>query len=131
MTGGRFTRLILVAGLAIQVAACSTAETAKIGGYVRPDEKLLETTLVIGVSTKARVKEVLGEPRGPGGIYLPIDSRPRESWTYNYEKSSIGKSQPGRLSLNSIRTFLFIYFDKDIYDGYMWFSSVPKESRGN
>lgn len=131
MMAGLITRFILIAGLAMQLAACSTAETPKFGGYVRPDAQLLETTLVIGVSTKARVKEVLGAPGGPGGIYLPIDPKPRESWTYNYEKASIGKSQPGRLSLNSIRTYLFIYFDKNIYDGYMWFSSVPKESRGS
>jgi hypothetical protein len=128
MTGERITRLILAVALAIQIGACSTAETPTIGGHVRPNENLLETTLVIGVSTKARVKEVLGEPGGPGGIYLPIDPKPRESWTYNYEKASIGKSKPGRISLNSIRTYLFIYFDKDIYDGYMWFSSVPKHS---
>ena len=131
MTGGRITRLILVAGLAFQIAACSTVESPKFGGYVRPNENLLETILVIGVSTKAQVKQILGEPGGPGGIYLPIDPKPRESWTYNYEKGSIGKSKRGRQTLNSIRTYLFIYFDKDIYDGYMWFSSVPKESRGN
>ncbi len=122
-------RAAMAAVLLIAAAGCSsTIEAGRIGYGKRPVAALLETTLKLGVSTKAQVKDALGEPNGPGGIYLPIDEKPREIWSYNYEESGIESGKRGReIALKSVRTYLFVYFDKGVYDGYMWFSSVPRE----
>jgi len=38
-------------------------------------------------------------------------------WSYYYEEGTLKDAR---------RIFLFVYFDQDMYDGYMWFSSLPK-----
>jgi hypothetical protein len=81
----------------------------------RPNPDLLETRLRMGESTQAEVLRVLGEPFGKGQAMLPIDPRPRAMWSYYYEE---GDTQDSR------RIFLFVYFDQNRYDGYMWFSSL-------
>ena len=83
----------------------------------RPNTDLLESTLRVGESTQNDVLGVLGEPFGKGQAMLPIDPRPRAMWSYYYEEGD---------SKDSRRIFLFVYFDQSRYDGYMWFSSLPK-----
>ena len=118
-------RAVVTVVLLMATAGCSsTIEAGRIGDGTRPDPVLLDTTLTFGVSTRADVKDALGEPNGPGGIFLPIDDKPREAWAYNYELSGVDQR---RMTLKSIRTYLFVYFDNGVYDGYMWFSSVPSD----
>ena len=38
-------------------------------------------------------------------------------WSYYYEVGTLSDDR---------RTFLFVYFDDGVLDGYMWFSSLPK-----
>jgi hypothetical protein len=83
----------------------------------RPNTDLLETALRLGESTPPDVLRVLGTPFGKGQALLPIDPRPRAMWSYYYEEGDLKDSR---------RIFLFVYFDQDRYDGYMWFSSLLK-----
>jgi hypothetical protein len=70
-----------------------------------------------GESTREHVWAALGQPYATGRWMMPIDDRARTVWTYYYED--------GRLT-DARRVLLFVYFDQDRYDGYMWFSSTPK-----
>ena len=109
--------------LSLLVAGCG--ENYYVG--TRPVTEALETTLQPGRSTPAEVAAVLGEPSGRGGIMLPVlDKQARESWTYYFEKGHIKAKQGGGLDFDSRRTFLFVYFDDGVYDGYLWFSSLPQ-----
>lgn len=83
----------------------------------RPNADVLESSLRLRESTPADVVAVLGQPDGKGRALLPIDSKPRTMWSYYYEEGDLKDSR---------RIFLFVYFDKGLYDGYMWFSSLPK-----
>jgi hypothetical protein len=65
------------------------------------------------------VAEVLGEPGGKGRVMLPTDASPRTMWAYYYEEGSLKDDR---------RSFLFIFFVGDLYDGYMQFSSLPPDN---
>ena len=86
-----------------------------------PDIPALET-LTVGVSTAPQVEARMGKPFGTGRSLLPFQGTVGDIWTYYYEEGtvSIGGS-------DDRRTFLFIYFNEGIYDGYMWFSSLPDQ----
>ncbi len=83
----------------------------------RPNVDLLETALRLRESTPPDVLRVLGPPFGKGQVLLPIDPKPRAMWSYYYEEGDMKDIR---------RIFLFVYFDQDRYDGYMWFSSLPQ-----
>lgn len=118
--GERFGRLagISLAGLVIVLlflaAGCLNIQL-RIGN--RPDTDMLERSLHLGESTAADVLAALGEPYGKGRTMLPIDTKPRTVWSYYYEEGTMEDAR---------RIFLFVYFEQDRYDGYMWFSSLPK-----
>jgi hypothetical protein len=76
--------------------------------------------LQVGVSTAEEISTALGPPYGTGRAQLPFHPAPREMWTYYYE---IGSLIDGR------RTFLFVFLDEGILDGYTWLSSLPAETR--
>lgn len=83
----------------------------------RPNPDVLENTLQIGQSTRADVVAALGEPYGKGREMLPFVQEPRTLWSYYYEEGDMKESR---------RIFLFVFLKQDRYDGYMWFSSLPK-----
>jgi len=74
--------------------------------------------LELGVSTERDVLALLGEPFGKGRSFLPFQAEPVDAWSYYYELATMSDDR---------RTFLFVYVDEGIYDGYMWFSSLPEE----
>jgi len=86
-----------------------------------PETSRLETLLQPGIPTRADVLRVLGEPRNSGGAMLPLHDSPRDLWVYYYEEGTLTDDR---------RIFLFIFFKKDRYDGYMWFSSLPGTGLG-
>jgi len=97
--------------LAVIPLLVGCASTIKFGSPPRVDK--LET-LKLGISNKSDVLLSLGEPRGYGaGRYSSIPE-PREIWSYEYVVSD-GK----KTSLK----FLLVFFEKDLYDGYLWFSA--------
>ncbi len=108
------------AGLACLLSLLTAGCIWTVG--TRPVTEALETTLRPGDSTPAEVIAALGRPSGEGGVMLPVlDKRTRESWTYYFEKGHVEGSD-----VDTRRTFLFVYFDDGVYDGYLWFSSLPQ-----
>ncbi len=104
---------LMVVFLVLLSAGCDI----KVRVGTRPDTTVLEKSLRIGESTRADVLAALGEPYGKGRAVLPIDRKPRTMWSYYYEEGDLKDDR---------RIFLFVYFDQDRYDGYMWFSSLAK-----
>ena len=126
VTGNRGARpwaVGLACLLSLLVAACG--DSYYVGK--RPVTAALETTLRPGRSTPAEVIAALGKPNGRGGVMLPVlDKRARESWTYYFEEGHFKAKRGGGLDVDSRRIFLFVYFDDGVYDGYLWFSSLPQ-----
>jgi hypothetical protein len=112
-----FGALILTFTLALLSGCNYTVNT-------RPDVRVLDTGLVPGHSTAADVRTLFGEPNGRGRIYMPVDSEPREVWSYYHERGSIESGTGGQIDVDMRRMFLFVYFLNGRYDGYMWFSSL-------
>lgn len=76
--------------------------------------------LQVGASTAAEITAALGEPYGTGRAQLPFHPAPREMWTYYYEVGNFADAR---------RTFLFVFLDEGVLDGYTWLSSLPAEMR--
>ena len=115
---------ILALLAALVLTACSGATEYTAGKLIDP--KLLDTALAIGTSTEADVKKVLGEPTGNGEYMLPVvDPAPRDTLTYYFEEGSFGAGPNNKIDWKVGRIYLFVYFDRGRYDGYLWFSSLP------
>lgn len=99
--------------LAALLAGCVGGVSIRSGRWVDPT--LLESRLTVGVSTRADVRRVLGVPLGGGAALLPGMPGPRTQWYYYYEQGTLEDDR---------RQFLFVFFDGDAYDGYLWFSSL-------
>jgi hypothetical protein len=80
-----------------------------------PDTTRLEASLRPEISTRDDVFVILGEPRNGGGAMLPLHNSPRDMWVYYYEEGTMTDDR---------RIFLFVFFKEDLYDGYLWFSSL-------
>jgi hypothetical protein len=117
-TWAKLSRLFSAVLLISFSAACSGIQL-RAGN--RPNVDLLEKPLRLGESTRADVLTALGEPIGKGRAFLPIDPKLKTAtmWSYYYEEGTFEDDR---------RIFLFVFFDEDRYDGYMWFSSLPKQS---
>ena len=113
---GRFATVAL-SGTLLAAAFFATSCSFDIRIGKRPDLQALEKRLTIGQSTEADVIRALGEPLGKGRSMLPIAEKPRTMWSYYYSEATL---EDGRA------TYLFVYFDKNSYDVYMWFSSLPR-----
>lgn len=92
------------------LGGCAT--TIKYGSPPRINR--LET-LKVGGSNKTDVRQSLGEPRGYGAARYSSVPEPREIWFYEYYVSEGSKTA---------LTFLLVFFDKDLYDGHIWFSGT-------
>lgn len=111
--------------LTVPLAAGSFEIRYKAG--TRPEIGALERSLEIGKSTRADVLAVLGKPNGEGATMLPIDDKARKMWSYYYEEGVLRPQEyphQDRYDADLRRAFLYIYFDGELYDGYMWFSSL-------
>ncbi|MEE9123908.1 MAG: hypothetical protein V3U14_05340 [candidate division NC10 bacterium] len=118
--GERLGRLAGIGMLSLAVVFSSMAAgcgNIRIRFGKRPDTDVLEKSLRLGESTRADVRTALGQPSGKGRAMLPFDLKPRTMWSYYYEEGDLKEAR---------RIFLFVYFDQDRYDGYMWFSSLPE-----
>ena len=129
---GRTARLLSVAGLSAFLAMGLNAciEQKVILGK-KPDVSVLEAKLRLGRSTRDHVRRILGPPTGHGRAMLPgVDEKPRNYWSYFFNISQLstkfGTRKPATeaLQYDSRHIYLFVYFDGEIYDGYMWFSSL-------
>jgi hypothetical protein len=114
---------LLLVMLPLMTVACSIDLQMRMGR--RPDVAALEQRLRAGQSAADDVLAALGPPNGKGAAMLPIDERPRVMWHYNYTESAVHATMPGHIQADP-RTFnLFVFFDGERYDGYLWFSSLP------
>jgi len=102
-----------IVAVAILLAGCSGI-AIKMGRL--PDTSQLQS-LKLTVATKADVQNALGPPKGTGRVMFHDTDKPRDLWYYYYAEATMSDAQ---------QFFLFVYFDRDRYDGYMWFSSLPK-----
>ena len=95
--------------LTLFLAGCAT--TAKFGSPPKVNEL---STLTQGISRKSDVLAAFGEPRGYGaGLFSP-DIATQEIWFYEYMETDGVKTD---------LKFLLFFFDKDLYNGHLWFSS--------
>jgi len=107
--------------LAIVGTGCAFDINVRAGR--RPDLPGLEQRLRLGQSTTDDVLAVLGPPQGKGHAMLPVDLKPRTTWSYSYGQGSV---QMGPQTQGDMRNLLlFVFFDQDRYESYLWFSSVP------
>jgi hypothetical protein len=114
--GIRFASLRVI-GMVIAVSFLTTGcINIKVRIGIPPNPDILEKSLHMGESNKADVLAALGPPFGKGRAMLPIDPKPKTLWSYYYEEGDMKDMR---------RIFLFVFFDQDRYDGYMWFSSLP------
>lgn len=121
----RLQRLGVWLALIIGLSTTACTETRYVVG-APPHLEVLDQRLELGTASTEDVLAVLGKPNGAGVIFLPIDRKRREMWSYYYEKGLVKATDSGRLDAETRRTFLFVYFDHEHYDGYMWFSSLPQ-----
>jgi hypothetical protein len=91
----------------------------------KPDMNALEHALQLGESTREDVRRALGAPFGTGQSIYPWDEQVRETWIYYFERSDI----EGMKMKDDHRLVLFVYFAEDKFGGYMWWSSLPEDSR--
>jgi hypothetical protein len=96
------------------LAGCSHVQ---VQTGARPNIASLESNLRVGESTMQDVRYFLGTPFGQGRDMLPIATQARALWIYYYAEESISTNR---------QLFLFVFFDGDRYDGYLWFSSLPE-----
>ena len=116
---GRVWLLGLVVLIAIASTACGTVRI-EAGRLVDPS--VLETQLRIGESTREDVRAALGAPLGEGRAMLPMDPGPRTVWSYAFAEVLV----EGVEAKDAREMSVWIYFDGNRYDGYLWFSSLPK-----
>lgn len=104
------TSLLFVCLLTGLATGCG--QTAKLG--VQPPVERLGA-LELGRSGKSDVRNLLGQPQGEGMSRLPDYPGLRTVWAYDYVEL-----QGQRVGM----TMLFIFFDGDAYDGYLWFDAT-------
>lgn len=112
-----FLALLLLIGASLSLAGCGPMQ---IRAGKKPDVSVLQT-LQVGQSTQQEVRAAIGEPDGQGRSMFPWQDTPRTLWTYYYEEGVIDLGGSGS---DDRRIFLFLFFDGDKYDGYMWFSNL-------
>ncbi len=112
----RFTSLFCIVTIFVFAAGgCSIQVRMGQAPKIEP----LENTLRVGESTSADVILALGQPFGKGRVMFPIDPGPRTMWTYYYAEGDMNDARG---------LYLFVFFDQDKYDGYMWFSSLKSQT---
>lgn len=100
--------LIVLYMVAALSAGCITLQY----GWQAPVERL--KSLSPGISTSGEVLMALGEPRGRGIARYTREAAPRKIWFYEYLETD-GKA----VKID----FLIVFFEKEVYDGYLWFFS--------
>jgi hypothetical protein len=113
---------VVLLALVLATAACSIDMNLRMGH--RPDTAALERRLHIGESSTDDVLAALGPPDGKGAAMLPIDQRPSVMWLYTYSEGPVHVSVPGSTTADPRTLIMFVFFDGDRYQGYLWASSL-------
>ena len=107
---GRFVTSLLILLVTLGIEGCAT----KITFGTLPKTEALGS-LRPGSSTQDDVLKVLGKPPGTGVLRVLPDLKPRSIWSYEYSEGEGTKTR---------QKVLLVYFDGEVLDGYLWFSSV-------
>ncbi len=102
--------------MALIAVSLATSGCISLKFGVSPHTERLEQ-LTPGVSTASDVLLGLGEPRGKGAAHLSPDLPARDIWLYEY---TTAKGDNINLKM------LVVFMNGDVYDGYLWFSSMDK-----
>jgi hypothetical protein len=114
VAGGRVRDLLAIAGLVLALLSPVGCATLEFGTRLNVDRL---DGLTRGVSTKADVLLLLGEPRGSGGAHVSPESKAEVIWLYEFMRME-GKEASLEI--------LLVFFDEDRYDGHLWFRSVEE-----
>ncbi len=118
-----FGYLLLTGGLMVGVLLEGCATKVTTGAFTQVGR--IQGELTRGVSTKMDVQRLLGTPKGSGGAVLPTDSRPREVWYYeDIEMLKIKSEKEGPMRADMRQQILLIFFEKGVFDGFMWWSNA-------
>ena len=104
-------RVVAAALVCIALAGCAHSVKTQVSrelARVEPDLKR-------GVSTRADVLTLLGQPDGRGAAALVNESWQADIWYY--ESSSISVTSVGNQKI------LAVFFKGDLFNGYFWFSN--------
>ena len=99
--------------LAVTLAGLTVACTQIEVGVNPPVDRLKE--LRVGASTKAEVRQIVGQPQGKGASRIPDYPGYRDLWSYEIVSFD---------GVTSEYVILLIFFEGDIYDGYLWFDNA-------
>jgi len=96
---------------ATAIAGCAGPKTEL--GIAPAVDRLAE--LRAGVSTRGDVLRVLGQPNGEGAARIPDFPGYRTLWPYQIVATD---------GFSTEYTILLVFFDGDIFDGYLWFDNA-------
>ena len=60
------------------------------------------------------------------GPFSPTDTKPREVWYYEDIEATDYKSEEGILTMSMRQQILLIFFERGVFDGYMWTTNAAK-----
>ena len=118
--------VIILAGTLVIECAPGKVTT---GTFVQVNS--LNSELRRGLSSKEDVERILGTPDGSGSAVFPTDPKFREVWYYDdIEITDFRDEGNGVVRMNVHQQVLLVFFDREMFDGYMWFSNSGQAATG-
>jgi len=115
---------VLLTFLVYQLLIGCAAQKVTTGAFTNISG--VDSQLKRGVSTKMEVQRLLGAPNGFGNAILPTNSTPREVWYYEDIEATDYKNVEGIITMNMRQQILLIFFERGVFDGYMWSTNTGK-----
>jgi outer membrane protein assembly factor BamE (lipoprotein component of BamABCDE complex) len=117
-------RLIYTLLLIFSISGCTQKTSLSQGPFLKIPA--IENELQKGKSTKSDVHRILGAPQGMGGAIFPVKTEEHEVWFYqNIEVDNI-KSESSYVTMDMHQKILIVFFTKELYDGYFWYTGTIK-----
>lgn len=116
--------VVLLLMVGIITVQCASSTTVRTGVF--PDTSRITTDLKRGSSSKLDVEQILGAPKGTGGALLPTEHRPKEVWLYDDLEVTGAVQRHGTIQIDMRQQILLIFFEKEVYDGYLWYTNSGK-----
>ena len=85
----------------------------RMGTETQPQN--IESVLRFDESTQSDVRQLFGAPDGVGAYVSPITGEYSTVWSYYFAEGTMK-------TMDDI--YLFVYFDNDIYEGYLWLKNT-------
>ena len=116
---GWLAKFLISMGVICFLTSCTP--TFRLGTL--PKTEALDT-LSPSVSTSADVLRVVGQPQGYGVVVHRAGAPTGDVWFYRYQIITGGGGESKTKS-----KILFVFIDRDIYEGYLWYSSITELQR--